>query len=446
LAEELGVQEADENDLYAALDWLAARQRRIEKKLAARHLHEGCCAFYDVTSSYYEGRTCSLARMGNNRDKKNGRPIIVYGALCEQQGRPVSVDVYPGNTGDPSTVLDQVLRLREVFGLQKVVLVGDRGMITQLQIEQLERYPGLGWITALRSSSIRKLLEKGQLHSSLFDDRNLAEIGAPEYPNERLVACYNPFLAEERKRKRRELIEATEVLLGKIKREVERRSKKPLEKKEIALKVGRVLNKFKVGKHFLLTIEDNRFEWSRREEKIEQEEQLDGIYIVRTSEAAGALSAEDAVRQYKNLSRVEQVFRAVKGLDTLIRPIRHRDANRVRAHIFLCMLAYYVEWHMRRALAPLLFEDEELDVLRYTRDPVAKAETSESAKRKKSRLTTEDGFPVHSFSTLLAELGTRHRVHYRLIEGGPETTFTQLTVPTAFHRIAFGLLGLKCTQ
>ena len=446
LAEELGVEDADENDLYDALDWLLARQENIQKKLAKRHLHEGCSAFYDVTSSYYEGRTCPLAKRGHSRDKKEGKPIIVYGTLCERGGRPISVDVYPGNTGDSSTVTDQVQRLTEGIGLQQVVLVGDRGMITQVQIEELSEYPGLGWITALRSGAIGKLLQKGTLQPSLFDKRNLAEISSVEYPGERLVACYNPILAEERKRTRRELLEATELELSKIKRDVQRRTKKLLEKKEIALKVGKVLNKYKVAKHFELTIEDSLLEWSRREEKIKKEEQLDGIYVVRTSEPAERLSAEDAVRQYKNLSVVEAVYRAVKGLDILIRPIRHRTEDHVRAHIFLCMLAYYVEWHMKKALAPLLFVDEELERVRWSRDPVAKAEPSESAKRKKMLLRNEDGFPVHSFKTLLVELGTRQRVYYRLNEGGPETTFAQLTVPTRFQRKAFDLLGLGCTQ
>ncbi|MBA7647526.1 IS1634 family transposase ISMyca1 [subsurface metagenome] len=442
LAQELGVEDADENDLYAALDWLLARQKRIEKKLAKLHFAEGSYAFYDVTSSYYEGHTCSLARWGNNRDKKKGRKVIVYGTLAEQEGRPVAVDVFAGNTGDPKTIPDQVAKLRQDFGLKRLVLVGDRGLLTQTQIDYLRKYPGLGWISALRSKSIRELVEKGSLGISLFDTQNLAEIHSPDFPGERLIACYNPLMAEERNRKRRELLEVTEALLRKIEREVDRRTKKLLKKDEIGLKVGKVINKFKMAKHFDVTIEDSSLEWQRREEKIRQEEMLDGIYIIRTSEPQESISAEQTVKQYKNLSLVEWIYRTVKGLDILIRPIRHRAANRVRAHIFFCMLAYYVVWHMRKALAPLLFEDEELDMQRKTRDPVAKAEPSESAKRKKVTLTTSEGFKVHSFTTLLKALGKRckHRCYVR--GGDPEATFPQLTEPNALQQRAFELLGL----
>jgi transposase len=442
LAQELGVEDADENDLYAALDWLLARQKRIEKKLGKRHFSEGDCAFYDVTSSYYEGRTCGLARWGNNRDGKKGRKVIVFGTLADQEGRPVGVDVYPGNTGDPTTIPDQVAKLRQAFGLTRLVLVGDRGLLTQTQIEYLKRYPGLGWISALRSKAIRQLIDKGHLGISLFDTRNLAEIHSPDYPNERLVACYNPLMAEERNRKRRELLDVTETLLRKIRREVDRRTKKPLKKQEIGLKVGRVLNKFKMAKHFDVTIEDSTLEWQRRREQIRREEMLDGIYIIRTSEPKEAIFAEQTVKQYKNLTLVEWIYRTVKGLAILIRPIRHREANRVRAHIFLCMLAYYVVWHMRKALTPFLFEDEELDLLRETRDPVAKAEPSQSAKKKKRTLTTSDGFTVHSLATLLNALAKRckHRCYVRGAD--PQSSFFQLTEPDALQQRAFELLGL----
>ena len=440
LAEELGVEDADENDLYHALDWLLERQKRIENKFAKLYFAEGSYAFYDVTSSYYEGQKCPLARMGNSKDKKKGLPVIVYGTLAEQEGRPVSVDVYPGGTGDPKTLADQVLKLRQRFGLNRIVLVGDRGMITQTQIEYLEKFPGLGWISALRSASIRQLLEKGYLSISLFDTQNIAEICWPKYPNERFIACFNPLLAEERSRKRKELLEATEAGLRKIKSEVNRRTKQPLKESEIGIKVGKVINRFKVAKHFDLTIEDNKLEWMRLEGKIQQEEELDGIYIIRTSEPEESISAGDTVRQYKNLSRIEHIYRTVKGLDILIRPIRHRTEEHVRAHIFLCMLAYNVEWHMRKALAPLLFEDEEVDSLRKTRDPVAKAEPSESAKRKKATRVTVDGFPVHSFRTLLLALGKRCKNRCRLKAGGPETTFVRLTEVDALQRRAFELL------
>ena len=442
LASELGVADADENELYAALDWLLARKSRIEGKLAALHLAEDSFAFYDVTSSYYEGRTCPLARWGHSRDKKKGLPIIVYGTLADGQGRPISVDVYPGDTADTKTVADQVVRLTEAFGLQRIVLVGDRGMLTQTQIGYLQQYPGLGWISALRSGAIRALIEKGHLEVSLFDTHDLAEIHSPDYPHERLVACYNPLLADERKRKRRELLEVTEVLLSKIKAEVQRRTKTPLKKEQIGLKVGRVVNKYKMGKHFDLSIEDGRFEWTQRKEQIRREEELDGIYIVRTSEAPTSISAPEAVRQYKNLSRVERIYRTVKGLDILIRPIRHRSEARVRAHIFLCMLAYYVEWHMRKLLAPVLFDDEEIDKQRAVREPVAKAEASESAKRKKSERITPDGFPVHSFTTLMTALTTLSQNRCRLKGAGPETSFVQMTEADAFHRKVFELLGV----
>jgi len=443
LGEELGIQDADENELYRALDWLWGRQKRIEKKLAKRHISESSAVFYDVTSSYYEGDSCPLVRWGHNRDGKKGHPIIVYGTLCEQEGRPIGVDVYPGNTSDPETLSDQLVKLRNSFGLKRIVLVGDRGLLTQTQIDYLREYPGVGWISALRSRAIGELLEKGWLERSLFDARNLAEIHSPEFPHERLIACYNPLLAEERKRKRKELLEATEAGLKKVAAEVERRTKRLLNKAEIGLKVGKVLGKYKMGKHFRLTIEDNRFEWGRREEKIQQEEALDGIYIVRTSEPIEVLSAENAVRQYKNLSRVERIYRTVKGLDILIRPIRHRTEVHVRAHIFLCMLAYYVEWHMRSALAPLLFEDEELDELRRTRDPVAKAKPSESAKKKKSTLATEEGFQVHSFDTLLKALSTMCKNYCNIKDGGPSTTFVQYTEPNALQQRAYELLGLR---
>ena len=442
LAEELGVQDADCDDLYEAMDWLLARKDRIEKKLAARHLSEGGAVLYDVTSSYYEGRKCSLAQFGHNRDRKHGKQIIVYGAMTDAQGRPVAVDVYPGNTGDPTTVPDQVEKLRARFGLERIVLVGDRGMLTQTQIDKLREHPGLGWISALRSHAIRDLVEGGQLQLSLFDRQNLAEISSPEFVGERLVACHNPLLADERKRKRTELLEATEKDLQKIANEVARRTKTPLSKDEIGLKVGKVVNRHKMGKHFELCIDDNRFSFSRNQGSIRREEQLDGIYVIRTSEGAEHLSAEEAVRGYKNLARAERMFRCMKGIDLLVRPIFHRDENRVRAHIFLCMLAYYVEWHMRYALAPLLFEDEELDEDRKTRDPVAPAEPSASAKKKKAAKLTQDGLPVQSFDTLLAELSTRCRNRCRVKSDPDAPAFDQITEHTPLQRRAFDLLGL----
>ncbi|WP_321475960.1 IS1634 family transposase [uncultured Paludibaculum sp.] len=442
LAEELGVADATEDDLYQAMDWLLARQSHIEKKLAQRHLHDGSLVLYDVSSSYYEGHTCPLARLGHNRDGKKGLPIIVYGLLTDSEGRPVAVDVYPGNTGDPTTVPDQVDKLRQRFGLSRVVLVGDRGMLTETQIGQLKQHPGLGWISALRGPAIRELVDGGSLQLSLFDETNLAEINSPVYPGERLVACFNPLLADERRRKRGELIEATEKELAKIAAQVKRRTRTPLSEAEIALKVGRVLNRYKVAKHFELNIADGVFAWTRREESIRRESQLDGVYVVRTSEPESRCSAPDAVRRYKSLAQVERAFRSLKGMDLRIRPIHHRTEDHVRAHILLCMLAFYVEWHMRRDLAPLLFQDEELSRDRTRRDPVAPAECSASAQRKKLERVTADGFPVHSFETLLRELATHCRNTCRIPSDPSATTFQQLTEPTALQARALRLLGL----
>jgi transposase len=442
LAEELNVADADVDELYDALDWLLARQKRIEKKLAKRHLCDGAQALYDVSSSYYEGRTCVLAVRGHDRDGKKGLPIIVYGVMTDAEGRPIAVDVYPGNTGDPTTVPDQVEKLRGAFGLSRIVLVGDRGMLTQTQIDNLKTYPQLGWISALRTGAIRQLAAAGSIQMTLFDRQNLAEIESPEFPGERLMVCFNPPLAEERRRKRDELLAATEKALEKISREVKRRTNTPLGEGEIGVRVGRVINQFKMAKHFTLTIEDNRFEWARNAETIAIEAALDGIYVIRTSEPAERLSAEDTVRSYKNLSHVERAFRTLKGVDIRVRPIRHRTEDHVRAHIFLCLLTYYVEWHMRKAWAPLLFDDEELDADRKTRDPVAPAQPSRSAKKKKTTRRTTDGLPVHSFATLLAALATRTRNRCRTTTGKTTFTFDQISEPTPLQKRAFELLGM----
>jgi transposase len=443
LAEELGVVDADENELYAALDWLLERQAPIEQKLAKKHLKQGSLVLYDVTSSYYEGRTCPLARYGHDRDGKGDRPIVVYGVLCDAEGRPVAVDVYPGNTGDPTTVPDQVTKLRERFGLSRVILVGDRGMLTQTQIEALKEHPGLGWISALRSGSIRQLMATGDLQRSLFDETNLAEIRSPEFPGERLVACYNPLLADERGRKREELLAATEKELAKLARQVARRTKRPMGQTDIALKAGRIVNRFKVAKHFELSIADGVFTFTRNTASIEQESQLDGIYVIRTSQPDEELSAQDTVRNYKRLAEVEQAFRSLKSIDLLVRPIHHRTEDHVRAHVFICLLAYYVQWHLKQAWAPLLFEDEQLPLDRATRDPVASAQPSASVNRKKATHRTADGLPVHSFGTLLAELATRCRHSCVPAGGSAEATFTKLTNATPLQTEAFRLLGLK---
>jgi transposase len=442
LAEELGVADASEDDLYRAMDWLLERKRRIEKRLADRHLEEGGLVLYDVSSSYYEGRTCPLAHYGHDRDGQKALPIIVYGLLTDIQGCPVAVEVYPGNTGDPTTVPDQVDKLRKDFQLTRVVLVGDRGMLTEPKIEKLKAHPGMGWITALTSVAIRRLVAEGSLQLSLFDEKNLVEIQSPEYPGERLMGCYNPLLAEERKRKREDLLQATEKALARIVKEAERRKHKPLSATEIALKVGKVLGRYKMGKHFEHRIEEGRLSWGRKLEAIEQEAKLDGVYVVRTSEAAEQLSAEDTVRGYKSLSQVERAFRCLKSLDLRIRPIHHRTEERVPAHIFLCMLAYYVEWHLRRVWAPLLFEDEELPDERQRRDPVLPARSSESSEAKKSTRQTSEGLPVHSFETLLLELGNRARVTYGLKRDESAPTFQQVPPPNPLQAKAGELLNL----
>jgi transposase len=409
LAEELDVGDATEDQLYDAMDWLLQRQSAIEKKLAKRHLSDGALVLYDVTSSYYEGKTCPLARFGHDRDGKTGLPIIVYGALTDADGRPVAVQVYPGNTGDPKTVPDQVETLTKRFGLSRVVLVGDRGMLTQTQIDVLKKHPGLGWISALRSGSIRRLLADGLLVKNDLEAQRLAEITTPEFPGERLVACYNPQLAEQRRQKRQDLLAATQAELEALAMTVAKSAKQPETAAEIGVRAGKIINHYKMAKHFILTIRDGHLGWSRKQDAITNEEMLDGIYAIRTSEPADRLTAADGVRSYKRLALVEQAFRCLKGIDLLVRPIHHRTADRVRAHILLCLLAYYLEWHLRQAWEPLLFEDEELVVDRCTRDPVAPARASESARGKKKTHTTPDGLPVQSYRTLIAHLGTRCR-------------------------------------
>lgn len=440
LAGELGVEDADEDDLYFAMDWLYQRQNKIEEKLAVKHLKEGGHALYDVSSSYYEGKTCPLAAFGYNRDGKRGKPIIVYGILCDDDGRPIAVNVYPGNTGDPSTVPDQVDNLRSRFGLNRVVLVGDRGMLTDTRIEDLRKYPGIGWISSLSFRGVRSLVNSGDLQLSLFDRKNLAEIKSADYPGERLVVCCNPLQAEHRRRKRDALLEATEKALEKIRRQVLGRTRTPMSKVEIAEKAGAVINRYKMKKHFILTIDDGMFSFERDVKSIRAEYEIDGIYVIRTSEPEERLSAADAVRGYKNLTKIEKLFRTLKGVDIKVRPIRHREEIRVRSHIFICMLAYYVEWHMRRALSPLLFDDEELPEMRKSRDPVAKAEPSASARRKKGRGKIEDGLEVQSFESLMIHLGTMSKNRCRANEGSP--CFYVLTKETSLQRRVFDLLKL----
>ena len=442
LARELSVEDAHVNELYDALDWLLERQSRIENKLAKRHLSQGAVVLFDVSSSSYHGRTCPLAARGYNRDGEK-LPSIVYGLLADAEGRPISVDVYPGNTADPVTVPDQVEKLRERFGLERVVLVGDRGMLTQTQIDALRHYPQLGWISALRFGAIRKLAAQAAFQPSLFDEQNLAEITSDDYPGERLMVCYNPLLAQDRRRTRDELLEATENDLQKITAQCSRRIRKPLGDQEIAIKVGKVLDKHKVGKHFEILISDNTLSYQRKQDNIETESRLDGFYVIRTSENKQALDASDAVRTYKSLGQVEQAFRCIKKTDIHVRPIRHRNEQRVRAHIFVCMLAYYAVWHLRKTLAPILFEDEELDEDRWTRDPVTKAQPSPSVRKKKQTLQSAQGWPTHSLNTLWAVLATRCKNEITMGEGKTAARFTQLTEPSGFQRYVFELLGIK---
>jgi hypothetical protein len=442
LGESLGVADADVDELYDALDWLLARQPHIEQKLAARHLRDGGVVLYDVSSSYYEGRTCPLARFGHDRDGKTGLPIIVYGVMTDGDGRPVATEVYAGNVGDPKTVPDQVETLRVRFGVGHVVLVGDRGMLTQTQIDHLKTYPGLGWISALRSPAIRALVDSGTLQLSLFDAQHLAEITSPAYPGERLVACFNPLLADERRRKREDLLAATERDLATLARGAARRTRTPFDDATLGQKVGRVINHYKMAKHVTVTIDGGRLRWTRREESIQQEARLDGFYVIRTNVPAGQLSAADAVRHYKGLARVERAFRCLKGIDLRVRPIHHRTEAHVRAHIFLCLLAYYVEWHLRQAWAPLLFADEALETDRQTRDPVAPATPSPAVRRKKAARQTSEGLPLHSFDTLLVVLATRCAHTCRLRSDAHAAPVRQLTPPSPLQARALALLGL----
>lgn len=439
LAEEMGVEDCDENDLYTALDWLLDRQERIEGKLAARHLQEGSYALYDVSSSYFEGTHCPLAAFGHNKDGKRGKKIVVYGLLTDRLGCPVSIHAYSGNTSDPNTMADQVHTLKEQFGLAQVTLVGDRGVLTQARIDALGTTPSIGFLSALRSTSIRALVENGDIRMSLFDTQNLCEITSEEYPGERLVACFNPLLAAERARKRQALLEATQEKLEAIAKDVGRRKEKLLSKEDIALRVGRIIDRYKMRKHFDLVFGDGYLSFARDAASIEREAALDGIYVLRTNVRKEVLSAEDTVVTYKSLSQVERAFRSMKVMEIRIRPIRHFTEEHVRAHLFLCMLAYYVEWHLRRALGALLYDDTELDLERWVRDPVRPAKGSRSAAEKKKTSEAVDGLAVHSFETMMVELATRCR-HICSTPGSQGMTFTMETEPTPWQTKVMGLL------
>ena len=438
LAEEYGVAEADEADLYAAMDWLLERQGAIEKKLAARHLSQGAFALYDLSSSYFEGQCCPLAKIGYSRDGKRNTPQVNYGLLTTRAGCPVAISVYEGNTADASTLMPQVNQLREQFGLERLVLIGDRGMISHKAIDTLRSLDGLAWITALKSSQIRALVQGGELQLGLFDERNLFEFSHPDFPNERLMACRNVHLGKLRTHKRAALLEATEKELQKVRTRIENGSLAGRDR--IGVRVGKVVNKYKVAKHFALTIEERGFKFQRLEKQIAAEAALDGIYVIRTSVPKKQMSSAEAVRSYKALAQVERAFRSMKTIDLHIRPIHHHLEGRVRAHIFLCMLAYYVEWHMREAWRELMFADEDLERKKH-RDPVAAAERSEAALEKIATRTLKDGSSVHSFRTLLAELSTivRNTCEAR-VGKNRGSTFQMTTTPDPAQHRALGLL------
>jgi transposase len=444
LVEDLDLSEVDEVKLYAAMDWLYMQQSAIEQRLARRHLKDGSLVLYDVTSTYFEGRSCPLARLGHSRDGKRGKLQIVFGLLCNREGCPIAVEVFTGNTADPMTLGPQVEKVRQRFGLSRVVFVGDRGMITSARLrEDFQVVSGMGWISALRTTEIRRLVAEEGFQFSLFDERDFGEIQSPEFPGERLIACRNPLLQAERARKREDLLAATEQELAAIVLATQRPKNRLQGKDRIALRVGRVLNRFKVGKHFLLTITETTFAFRRDQQRIDAEAALDGIYVIRTNVPAAELPAEDVVRSYKSLSAVERAFRSYKTVDLHVRPIYHQLPERVRAHVFLCMLAYYVEWHMRRKLAPLLFDDEDPEASQERRSSiVAPAQRSASARRKASTLRTTEGFAVHSFATLLKELSTlsKNRVQPKVPASPP---FDSLTRPSPLQQKALSLLAVS---
>jgi transposase len=446
LGEALGLGDVDDDELYAALDWLPVRQPAIEAILAKRHLTNGMLVLYDVSSSYMEGRCCPLAKRGYSRDGKKGTLQIVYGLLCAPDGCPVAIEVFDGNTGDPKTLAPQIEKLKQRFHLDRVVLIGDRGLITEARIAEDLKAAGLDWISALRAPAIKELLNSGALQLTLFDQRDMASITSPDFPGERLIVCRNPDLAAERMRKREDLLAATEKDLARIKAAVARQRNPLRGSTEIARKVGEVLNTHKMKKHFDLEITDAAFNFARKSAQIAAEAATDGIYVVRTSLADDTLGDADTVRSYKSLSLVERGFRGIKTVDLHIRPVYHRLEDRVRAHVFLCMLAYYLEWHMRQKLAPMLFDDTDKEAAEVQRrSVVAQAQRSKTAMRKQTTGLTEDGLPVHSFRSLLADLATlaRNTITTAIT---PHYPLTVLTRPTPIQQKAFDLLAIKCAQ
>ncbi|HEY6180302.1 MAG TPA: IS1634 family transposase [Kofleriaceae bacterium] len=438
LAEDLGVADASEDDLYRAMDWLLERQPAIEKKLAARHLDDNSLVLYDLSSSYFEGTCCPLAKLGHNRDRTGHKLQVNYGLLTTSRGCPVAVSVYDGNTNDAKTLLPQVRKLRDDFGIKTLVIAGDRGMVSQKAIDELKDLDGAHWITALKSGQLRALLDEGRLQLGLFDERNLFELSHPDFPGERLIACRNPELAKLRSRKRESLLEATTTELTKVLGMVERGRLRGAA--AIGVRVGKVVNKYKVAKHFALDIQDDRFTFHIVTEHVAAEAALDGIYVIRTDLPKKQLSAADTVRSYKMLSNVERGFRTIKTVDLKVRPIHHRLEDRVRCHIFLCILAYYVEWHMREAWRPVLFSDEDQDA-KLQRDPVAPAPRSAGAENKAVTHTLPDGTQAHSFRTLLQELASIVRNTCRAPGANDDArTFTVTTTPTRTQQRAFELL------
>jgi transposase len=442
LGQVLGLGEVADDELYQALDWLLARQPAIETALAKQHLKDGTLVLYDVSSSYVEGRCCPLAKYGHNRDGKKGKLQIVYGLLCAPDGCPVAVEVFTGNTADPTTLAAQIEKLKDRFGLSRVVLVGDRGMITEARIREDLVPAKLDWITALRAPDIKALAEGGKLQLSLFDERNMAVITSPDFPDQRLIVCRNPDLAAERRRKRNDLLAATERDLAAIKLRVERQRAPLRGADKIGMTVGTVLNRHKMAKHFDIEIADDRFAFARREGEIAAEAARDGIYVIRTNLPADAMGDPHIVASYKSLSRVERAFRSIKTVDLEIRPIYHWLEDRVRAHVLLCMLAYHVEWHLRRALGPMLYDDDEKEALLAERaSPVAKAPRSDKAREKEAAHRTADGLSVHSFQSLIADLGTLC-LNTVVTALNPDYEMTIATRPTPLQAKAFELLGI----
>jgi hypothetical protein len=446
LGEVLGLESVTENDLYFAMDWLSGEQERIENTLAAKHLQGGALVLYDITSTYFEGRTCPLAHLGYSRDGKPDKLQIVIGLLCAPDGCPVAVEVFEGNCSDSSTVESQVKKVQDRFGIERVVLVGDRGMITETRLRKgLRDTEGLDWITALRAPQISKLVAGGAIQLGVFDKRDMAEITHPDYPDERLIVCRNPLLALDRARTREALLHRTEGELEKVKLATSRPKRRLKGKEKIGLRVGKVIGKFKMAKHFLIAIEEESFSYERDLASIAEEVALDGIYVLRTSVPKEILATNETVGAYKSLSQVERAFRSLKSIDLKIRPIHHRLADRVKTHVFLCMLAYYVEWHMRKVLAPILFDDHDpADAANQRPNMVVPAERSKAAKRKATTKVTDDGLPVHSFQTLLSDLATiaRNTVEVKRTQKEP-VRFEKVTQPTRVQQRALDLLGVR---